>query len=306
MEALPARATREGLARYYDERVATLLDGVIAVWGEWLGDEWACPPEALEILKEYAQKEQRVLRPFFDGTITRDDGTPYQAPRMTRVYRDRAGAAGLGRLKRSLARMTRRLPVTGAGEYDLVTAFSDTIMMVVQYGGPERRVLTTVRCNLPFRVSVTDGIHVTGTADLALLEQERVVQAEVHDYEHFRPAGPAVPRLLRVVALFHATGESWTGERQIIYRHMGTGFWVRVDWGESTTRLLPVITAALRGVQCGVFLPRLAVAERLCLRCPYYGLCVTQDGMDVLDDLDTTLLDVSHRAAEGLAVCETA
>jgi len=198
--------------------------------------------------------------------------------------------------------MTRSLPVISAGEYDLVTAFSDTVLMIVRYRGPERQPLVTVRCDLPFTVPITDGVQVTGTADLASLEQGHVVRAEVHDYEHFRPAGPAVPRLLRVVALSHATGEKWTGERQVIYRHMDSGFWMRVDWSESTTRLLPVITAALRGVRCGVFLPRLAVAERLCLQCPYYGLCVTQDGLDVLDDLDATLLDLGHQVPEDLAV----
>jgi hypothetical protein len=36
----------------------------------------------------------------------------------------------------------------------------------------------------------------------------------------------------------------------------------------------------------------------------FYGICVTEDGLDVLDDLDATALDVGRKAPVGLEVGE--
>ena len=288
-EALPEQAVRRGLRRYYRGRATSVLEGVLAVWREWL-DEWGCPPGTMEGLRRYAEVESMLLTPFLDGSIRRDDGTPYQAPRMTRHYWEQARAAGLPKMAQELRRAMREAPIVVAGEYDLVTAFSDAVLMALRYGGPERDPYGSVRTDAPFELAITDGITMVGRADLVVVRGEQVVVAEVHDYGSHRPPAPAVSRHLQVVALAHAEGEEWGKRPAVVYRHMRSGTSVEVQQADSCDRLLPIVAAALRGVQCGVFLPRLAVAERGCLSCAYYGLCVTEEGLDVLDDLDATLL----------------
>lgn len=288
-EALPERAIRQGLARYYEGRAVSVLEGSIGAWRGWLVD-WKCPPETMDQLQQYVDIDVRLLAPFLDGSIRRDDGTLYRAPRMTRHYKEQARAAGLTKLKRQLKRAMEVAPIVVAGEIDPVRAFSDTVLMALRYEGPERDPYGNVRPNYPFEVPITAGVVVEGTADLVVLEREKVKVAEICDYGLYRVPVPALSRHLAVIALFHAEGERWGNKRSVVYRHLPTGFSAQVVEAESCDRLLPVIAAALRGVQCGVYLPRLAVAERNCLYCAYYGLCVTQDGLDILDDLDATLV----------------
>lgn len=289
VEALPERAIRQGLARYYEGRAMSVLEGSITTWKEWVTD-WKCPPETIDWLQQYADIDIRLLAPFLDGSIRRDNGTLYQAPRMTRHYKEQARAAGLTKLKRQLQQATRDAPIVAAGEADLVQAFSDTVLMALRYDGPQRDPYGNVRSHYPFEIPITAGLVVRGAADLVILEQEKVTIAEFFDFGPYRVPVPALSRHLVVIALLHAEGEGWEDKRSVVYRHMPTGSFSWVTDTESRDRLLPVIAAALRGVQCGVYLPRLAVTETNCLRCPYYGLCVTEDGLDVLDDLDATLV----------------
>jgi len=295
VEALPERAFRQALGRYYAGRVTSVQEGVAGVWRDWLA-EWGCPAETMDWLRRYAEIEAALLTPFLDGSIRRNDGTPYQAPRMTRRYKEQARSAGLPKIKRDLEQAMRTIPIEVAGECDPTTAFSDAILMALRYDGPERDPYGNTRVDVPFEISITDGITVLGKADLAVMEDGRVILAEAHDYNRCRPPASAIPRRLPIIALFNASGEGWEGQWIVVYRHIPTGSSVKVNEAEPCDRLLPVITAALRGVQCGVYLPRLAVAERECLSCPYYGLCVTEDGLDVLDDLDATLSGVAERA----------
>ncbi len=293
-EALPERAFRQALGRYYEGRAMDVLQGVVDVWRDWLTG-WGYPAETMDELQRYAGVEATILMPFLDGSIRRKDGTPYQAPRMTRHYKEQARAAGLPKMARELRRALREAPIVVVDKYDLVTALSDTVLMALRYEGPERDPYGNTRVSVPFEVPITEGITVLGKADLVVMESgQQVVVAEAHDYGRHRPPALAVSRHLLVVSLFNARGEGWEGRWSVVYRHMPTGASVRVDETESCDRLLPVITAALRGVQCGVYLPRLAVAERECSSCPYYGLCVTEDGLDVLDDMEPTLLSVGR------------
>lgn len=297
-EALPERAVRQGLVRYYEGRAMSVLEGSLSVWRHWLA-EWECPAETLDRLQRYVQIEAALLTPFVDGTLRRADGTPYRAPRMTRRYKQQARSAGLPKLEKELGQALRAAPLVVAGEYDALRAFGDATLMALSYRGPARDPYGNTRVDVPFAIQLTDGIAVTGRAALAVVEGGRVKSAEVHDYGRHQPPAPALSRHLGVVALFHADGEEWGERRAIVYRHMRSGSSVIVRQAESCERLLPVIAAALRGVQCGAVLPRLAVAERECLACPYYGLCVTEDGLDVLDDLDATLVGIAEIKARG-------
>ncbi|HIE39066.1 MAG TPA: hypothetical protein EYP77_08385 [Anaerolineae bacterium] len=289
--ALPERTVRDGLQRFYDTHTlfSSLLGAVTAAWQDLL-TEWDCPDGAVKLLTDYAKIEERILRPFLDGSILRRDGTPYQVPRMTRVYKEQAQAAGLGRMRREIARLLQKAPVVFTEKYTPAEALGDAVIMAVRYQGPSRDPFREIRVDYPFRVPVSEGIVLEGKADLAVLEGEKVVQAEIHDYAPRSPLFSALPHHLAVVALAAAEGVGWGGEPILVYRHMPTGRWTKIppEGAADPSRFLPVLTAAIRGVRCGVFLPRLAVAEYRCVDCPYYGLCITQDGMDVLDDLDAT------------------
>lgn len=288
VEALPERAVRQGLTQYYEGRATSVLGGCVTVWRGWL-EQWQCPQETMDRLQEYVEVEARLLSPLLDGAMRWSDGTPPDL-HTTQLYKERAGAAGLPGLERKLEQAMGTIPLIAAGEYSVMRALSDTISMALCYKELETGSCEHVQLDYAFEIAITAGILVTGLADLVVLQEGRVKRAEVHDYGSHRPPVSSLSRHLNIIALVHAEGEGWRDACPIIYRHMPTGFSTQVYEVESCERLLPVIAAALRGVQCGVFLPRIAVAERDCLHCAYYGLCVTQDGLDVLDDLDATLV----------------
>jgi hypothetical protein len=224
---------------------------------------------------------------------------------MTKRYAELYDEASLDGLRGQLERMTRGVPVPARTRYHLAEAFSDSILWASRYGGP-RREAGRVVSDYQFRVPVTDGITVQGQAAVVLMEGDTVMEAEVHDYEYNATQEGAVSRHLAMIALANATGPEWEGDVVLTYRHMRTGSSVVLDWTEPATRLLPVVVAAIRGVECGVFLPRIAAAELACTHCMFYGICVTEDGLDVLDDLDATALDVRRKVPVGLEVGELA
>jgi hypothetical protein len=300
METLPYLAMRQGLSWYYRGEVPKLVDGVLRAWAEWMR-EWRCPEEALGILERYGHAEHEILARFAAGEFTRRDGSLYQAPRMTKKYAGLCSEASLDGLRGQLERMTRGVPVPARTRYHLAEAFSDSILWAARYGGPRREAGQVVG-DYQFRVPVTDGITVQGHAAVVLMAGEKVIQAEVHDYEYDAAQDAAVSRHLAMIALANAAGPEWEGDVVLTYRHMRTGGSMVLDWTEPATRLLPVLVAAIRGVECGVFLPRIAAAERSCTHCMFYGICVTEDGLDVLDDLDATALDVRRNVPVGLEV----
>lgn len=284
-ESLPERVLRGGLTEYYEGRATNVLNGCLTIWREWLA-EWGCPPGTIDHLREYVEIDADLLA----ASIRKSDDTPYPDPRPTQHYEEQARAAGLPELGRELEQALNEAPLVVTGEYDPLRALGDSILMALLYKGPERDPDGGTHLHYPFEVPVTDGITVTGAADLVVIDGKRVEIAEVHDYGPHCPPTPALSRHLVIIALACANGERWRGDPATVYRHMLTGFSTHVYQVECPERLLPVIAAALRGVQCGVFLPRIATAERDCLNCDYYGLCVTEDGLDVLDDLDATLV----------------
>ena len=298
MEALPYVALQMALAAYYRGDERRLVDCVMARWEGWL-QQWRCPVEALAVLQRYGQAEHGILELFARGEITRKDGSLYTEPRMTRRYAELYEERGLKGLKDGLQRMTRGVPIPSRTGYDLVTAFSDSILWASRYGGPPRES-GSVLGGYEFRVPVADRVAVVGHAAVVMLECDRVVHAEMHDYEYDAARETTVSRHLMMVALANAVGPEWEGDPQLVYRHVPSGWSMVLDWTEPATRLLPVLTAAVRGVECGVFLPRMAAAERLCTHCAYLGMCVTEEGLDVLDDLDATALDVARRVPAGL------
>lgn len=285
-EALPERTLRAALARYYEGQATDVLDGCLTIWREWLA-EWGYPPGTINQLRRYAEIEVSLLA----DSRQESDSIPHQDPRLTPHYEEQAGAAGLTELGRELEQALDNTPLVVAGDYDPLRALSDTVLMALLYKGPRRDPNGDTRPDYPFEVPITEGVTVTGAADLVVINGKWVEIAEIHDYGPHCPPVPALSRHLVIIALACAKGERWKGNQTtIVYRHMLTGFSTHVYQVKTRERLLPIIAAALRGVQCGVFLPRIATAERDCLNCDYYGLCVTEGGLDVLDDLDATLV----------------
>jgi hypothetical protein len=146
-----------------------------------------------------------------------------------------------------------------------------------------------VGCDVPFTVSLTDGLAVSGMADLmfGVGEQKGQVCIEVHDFDAVLPPVPVVRRDLRVVAALHAE-RTWAGVDCVVLRHLRSGETVSVSRSSGTGRLLTAVVAAAAGIRHRVYVPRLAARSRECLSCAYYGLCVGEQ--DVLDALDPTLL----------------
>lgn len=268
-EELPRLALQQGLRRYYYEgEAASLVDGCVAAWQAW-ADDWRCPPETPALIARYvkmrAQRQEEDLPP---------DLLP---------------------LLDELREACRDVILPSAGDYDLPAALDDTVLAALRYAGPRRDRRREVRLDWPIQISLTAGIVVEGLASLVAMERGRVAVAEFHDYSPYRPSETFLPRHLNLVALANAEGAGWEDEWSVVYRHMPTGFSTSVLTTRDADRLLPVISAALRGIECGVFLPRITATDRECERCAYLGLCATPDGLDALDDLDATLIAVREK-----------
>ena len=267
-EELPRLALQQGLRRYYEGEAASLVDGCVAVWQAW-ADDWRCPPETPALIARYVQ-----MRAQLQGQDLPPDLLPV-LDELREAWRD--------------------VILPSAGDYDLLAALDDAVLAALRYAGPRRDRQREVRLDWPFQISLTAGIVVEGLASLVALERGRVAVAEFHDYSPYRPSETFLPRHLGIVALANAEGAGWEGEWSVVYRHMPTGFSTSVFTTSDADRLLPVISAALRGIECGVFLPRVAATDRECERCAYLGLCATPDGLDALDDLDATLIAVREK-----------
>jgi len=260
-EELPRLALQQGLRHYYEGRAASLVDGCLAAWQAW-ADDWRCPPETPALIARYVR--MRAQR--------HDEDLPVDE--LREAWRD--------------------VTIPSASDYDLPAALDDTVLAALRYVGPECDGQREVLLDWPFQISLTAGITVEGLASLVVLERDQVTVAEFHGYSPYCPSELFLSRHLSIVALANAEGTGWRGEWYVVYRHMLTGFSASVFTTGDADRLLPVISATLRGIECGVFLPRMAATDRECLRCPYRELCTTPDGLDALDDLDATLVAASE------------
>ena len=224
-------------------------------WREMM-ETWGYGDEAWELLVKFASTRARVLEPFLSGRLTKRDGTRYKAPEMSNEYKRRANQAGLPHLEARLQELLAEPPVYVDETYTIADAFSECVEIASRNTWPTSGVSSViVGCDVPFTVSLTDDLAVSGTADLVfgVGGQKGQVCIEVHDFGAVLPPVPVVRRDLRVVAALHAEG-AWAGVDCVVFRHLRSGETVSVSRSSGTGRLLTAVVAAAAGIRitsCG-------------------------------------------------------
>jgi hypothetical protein len=282
---LVEQAVQRALAEYYGGSGQNVILCVGQVW-RGIVEQWGYGSDAWDMLVRFATTKSRVLEPFASGRVKKRDGSRYKVPQMSDEYKRRAMDAGLPQLAARLSERLAEAPVYVDDDYGIPEAFSESVEVAGGNTWPVPEVVLGV--GVPFRVNLTDGMTLSGAADLVVTSKDRRVDVEVHDWGVVCPPVQVVRRDLRVVAAFHAQAEGWDEVGRVVFRHVRSGATVPVSRVPGVSRLLTALVAAASGIRHRVVVPRLAARSRECLDCAFYGLCT--DGHDVLDTLDPTLL----------------
>ena len=294
---LRPQALRQALAFYYAGHAPDLLEAFTLVWRDWCA-AWEAPA-ICDTLLRYAAGRNGILALFEDGYITRNNGSRYQAPHLTREYRRRMHAAGLLDLGAELDDFASRLglvlpahpkrdqesPAAGSAFGDSFAGGWRAATSLGQHktGLPAREVVLGLQ--VPFQVRLGDAICVNGLADLVVRgSRTDSVILEVHDYQRQSAVWPQAVGDLRVIAASLAEPDPpvhWESVEHVVYRSISAeaSFVVRQT---NPGRLLAVVAAVSSGIRSGAIIPRLLTDYGACRTCAYLDHC-TGSGWEVLN-----------------------
>src|SRR5579859_871703 len=308
--ALVPVAIRTGLSFYYGGHANDLAASVGLVWQDWC-EGWGEAALALE-LAEYAVGRAKILNLFATGRVHRPDGGRYAVPEMTNEYRSRMHSAGLTHRGRKLDEFAQTHGLLTADEEDrpgsaLGDAFATCLAAAerVMPDMPARNVV--LGWQVPYRVNLGDGVHLTGSADLVVEApgDPGVVILEVHDFEAtpWIRAGLA-GRDLRVIAASLAeptarnesdgTSVTWQQVTKVTFRHWPTG--QTFNFRETNSgHLLALVASIARGMRHHVVIPRAVTGYDTCRNCAYREHCWSGAGWDALPLIDPGMLGFAEQ-----------
>lgn len=273
--------------------------------------EWG-EAELGRLLRAYARADAEIVIHFVRGGegFRRPDGSPYQAPRLTKAYEKLAGEAGLPAMKQRIDEAASQLPVQERKGQSLADTYAqlngETVAELVA-GLPDWKG-KVLGVEVPF-VAQASGIELAGRADL-LLQVEH--QPELLFFQYGRCFLPfkAYKNDLRIIAALLSAGESW-GRGQMnsvrVFNLIGEVRQERIYGPGRGERLETVAAMVERTIEAGGYLPRFLCFEAYptCLTCPYQPYCI-EGGGDLLERMDPAGHAALSKAAGATAECSEA
>ena len=263
---------------------------VATLWGYRLID-WG-QAELGRLLRQYARADAEIVLNFVRGgeEYRRPDGSPYEAPRLTRIYEKLAREAKLPAVKQQIDEAAPHLPIKPRKGQSLADTYAqvngemvaDLVAAMPEWKG---KVLGV---DVPFITQAND-IELAGRADL-LIQVERQPELVFFQYGHRFLPFKAYKNDLRITAALLSAGERWEQEQMNCVRVFNLIGEVRQEriYGPGRRERLDVVVGMVRrAIEAGAYLPRLLRFETYptCLACPYQSYCI-EGGGDILERMD--------------------
>ena len=263
--------------------VATLWGYRFIDWGQ---------AELGRLLRQYGRADAEIVINFVRGgeEFRRPNGSPYEAPRLTRVYEKLARETGLPELKQRIDKAADHLPVKLRKGQSLADTYAqvngETVVDLIA-GLPDWKG-KALGVDVPFVTGVND-LELAGRADL-LVQVER--QPELVFFQYGRRFLPfkAYKNDLRLIAALLSTGETWERGQMSsvrVFNVIGEVRQERIYGPGRQERLEAVVEMVRRAIEAGSYIPRFLRFETYptCLACPYQLYCI-EGGGDILERLD--------------------
>lgn len=263
---------------------------VATLWGYRLID-WG-QAELGRLLRQYARADAEIVINFVRGgeEYRRPDGSPYEAPRLTRVYEKLAREAGLPEMKQRIDEATSHLPIRprkGQSLADTYAQVNGEMVADLAAGLPDWKG-KVLGVDVPFITQAND-IELAGRADL-LVQMERHPELVFFQYGHRFLPFKAYKNDLRIIAALLSAGERWEQGQMSsvrVFNLIGEVRQERVYGPGRKERLEAVVEMVRRTIEAGGYLPRFLRLETYptCLACPYQFYCI-EGGGDLLERMD--------------------
>ncbi|MBN1314590.1 MAG: hypothetical protein JXA42_03950 [Anaerolineales bacterium] len=289
METKPEPAVVQRAIRDYPEthRFQIL---VATLWG-YKFIEWK-QADLGRLLRRYSRADAEIVLNFVRGgeEYRRPDGSPYQAPRLTKVYEKLAREAGLPEMKQHIDETADKLPVTlrkGQSLADTYAQANGEIVADLVSNLPDWKG-KVLKVDIPFKTQSND-LDLSGRADL-LVQVERQPELVFFQYGHRLLPFKAYKNDLRIIAALLSAGEGWQrGQMNSIriFNLLGEVRQERIYGPGRKERLEAVVELVRRSIRAGSYLPRFLRFEayQTCRACPYQCYCI-EGGGDILERMD--------------------
>ncbi|MBN1317207.1 MAG: hypothetical protein JXA42_17115 [Anaerolineales bacterium] len=265
---------------------------VATLWG-YKFIEWE-QADLGRLLRQYSRADAEIVLNFVRGgeEYRRPDGSPYQAPRLTKVYEKLAREAGLPEMKQQIDEAADKLSIKlrkGQSLADTYAQANGEIVADLVANLPDWKG-KVLKINVPFKTQSAD-LELSGHADL-LVQVERQPELVFFQYGHRFLPFKAYKNDLRIITALLSAGEGWKqGQMNSIriFNLLGEVRQERIYGPGRRERLEAVIELARHSIKAGSYLPRFLHFEtyQTCLACPYQRYCI-EGGGDILERMDPT------------------
>ena len=263
---------------------------VATLWGYRFID-WK-QAELGRLLRKYGRADAEIVVNFVRGgeEYRRPDGSPYEAPRLTKVYQKLAREAGLSEMKQRIDKAADHLPIKPRKRQSLADTYAQVngeMVADLVAGLPDWKG-KVLEVDVPF-VTVANDLELAGRADL-LVQVERQPELVFFQYGQRLLPFKAYKNDLRIIAALLSAGERWERGQMSsvrVFNLIGDVRQERIYGPGRKERLEAVVQMVGRAIEAGGYLPRFLHFETYptCLACPYQFYCI-EGGGDILERMD--------------------